>query len=109
MSVCAESPDFEQRQQLKRKPLAQWLHGYYASHAKPHPLKIETIRELSGSSNKQKADFKRKLRDALNDLVEVGSLLSFDISDDDLVTVQTKPSKAQARHLARTGKPTNSG
>src|SRR5438045_3525169 len=27
--------DWEQRRRLRRKPLAQWLHLYYSSHAKP--------------------------------------------------------------------------
>jgi len=27
--------------------LAQWLHGFYASHAKPFPIKIETLHRLS--------------------------------------------------------------
>ena len=29
--------------------LAQWLHGFYASHAKPFPIKIETLHRLCGS------------------------------------------------------------
>lgn len=96
--------DFTQRQQLRRKPLSQWLHGYFATHADPHPLKVATIRELSGSTNPHLGSFRRQVRAALTDLVAVGAILSFDISADDLVTVQTKPSKAQARHLARAGK-----
>ena len=32
--------DWEQRQALRRKPLALWLHGFYASHAKPYPLRV---------------------------------------------------------------------
>ena len=30
--------DWDQRQQLRGKPLALWLMGFYASHARPHPL-----------------------------------------------------------------------
>lgn len=101
--------DFDQRLKLNRRPLAQWLHSFYATHADPYPLKVETIKELSGSTNKQKADFKRRLQAALSDLVAVGALVGFDISADGLVTVQTKPSKAQARHLARAGKPVPGG
>jgi hypothetical protein len=101
--------DFDQRQQLKRKPLAQWLHGYFASHAKPHPLKVQTIRELSGSTNPHQGSFKRQLRAGLDELVAVGSILAFDITNDDLVTVRTKSSKAQARHLAKSGKPSTCG
>jgi hypothetical protein len=31
------SVEFDQRMALKKRPLAQWLHGYYSSHAKPFP------------------------------------------------------------------------
>ncbi len=44
----------EERQQLKGKPLALWLHGFYSSHAKPYPYKVDTIRQLSGSRTQQK-------------------------------------------------------
>ena len=40
----------QQREALKGKPLALWLHGFYASHAAPFPLKVETLQELSGSA-----------------------------------------------------------
>lgn len=45
--------DWEQRAKLRRKPLAQTLHGYYSSHKKPYPLKLDTLQQLSGSKNKQ--------------------------------------------------------
>ena len=37
------------RQALSGQPLAQWLHGFYASHAKPFPMLMETLLRLSGS------------------------------------------------------------
>lgn len=66
--------DWAQRKQLSRKPLAQWLHGFYATHAKPHPLKVETLQRLSGSGNKQAAGFKRQLKAALDDLQSIGTI-----------------------------------
>ena len=39
------------RHALDGKPLAQWLHGFYASHAKPFPMKAETLLKLAGSEN----------------------------------------------------------
>ena len=45
--------DWEQRQQLRGKPLALWLHGFYASHAAPYPLRVEYLHKLSGSQTKQ--------------------------------------------------------
>ena len=60
--------DWQDRQLLRGKPLALWLHGYLATHAKPYPIKIETIRSFSGSSNKEIRCFKRKLIAALSEL-----------------------------------------
>lgn len=31
--------DWQQRQALRGKPLALWLHGFYSSHARPFPMK----------------------------------------------------------------------
>ena len=46
------------RHALDGKPLAQWLHGYYTSHAKPYPVKVETLHKLCGSEAKRLPDFK---------------------------------------------------
>ena len=45
--------DWEQRQALRGKPLALWLHGFYSSHAQPHDIKIDTLHALTGSGTKQ--------------------------------------------------------
>jgi hypothetical protein len=42
------SVEFDQRMALKKRPLAQWLHGYYSSHAKPFPVKVETCTGCAG-------------------------------------------------------------
>ena len=91
--------DWEQRQLLRSKPLALWLHGFYASHAEPHTLSVEYLHKLSGSRNKQLRFFKRHLAQALTDLQQVGAIRSFEIRDN-LVHVQTVPSPSQQRHLA---------
>ena len=91
--------DWEQRQLLRNKPLALWLHGFYASHAVPHELTVEYLHKLSGSRNKQLRFFKRLLTQALTDLQQVGAIRSFDIQDNQ-VHVQTVPSPSQQRHLA---------
>jgi hypothetical protein len=36
--------DWEQRQSLRGKPFALWLYGFYSSDAKPHPIKLDTLR-----------------------------------------------------------------
>ena len=91
--------DWEQRQQLRGKPLALWLHGFYASHAAPHPLRVASLHQLSGSQTKRLRRFKENLTQALRDLEAAGAIKSFEIRDG-LVHVQTVPSPSQQRHLA---------
>jgi hypothetical protein len=67
--------------------LAQALHAFFSTHAKPFPIKLATLKEVTGSRNPQLASFKRQMRHALNELVTLGFLLSFDI-EGDLVRVQ---------------------
>src|SRR5918992_738230 len=95
--------DWQQRQALRRKPLALWLHGYYATHAKPLPLKVETLRALSGSKDKTLRSYRQKLRRALDELKAIGAILSWKIDRADLVVVDrgTALTKSQIRHLRR--------
>lgn len=92
--------DWAQRQMLRRKPLAQWLHGWFCSHAQPFPMTIETIQRLSGSTNSHPGSFKRQLIKALDDLVSVSALTSWELSGQ-RVMVQRTPSASQQRHLAK--------
>lgn len=94
--------EWSQREALKGKPLALWLHGFYATHAQAYPMKVETLQELSGSGNKEKRLFKRRLKEALNLLVAIGCIISWKINDDDLVFVEKKGTQAQVKHLQRT-------
>ena len=91
--------DWEQRQRLRGKPLALWLHGFYASHAAPRALTVAYLHKLSGSQTKQLWKFKQNLTQALRDLETAGAIKAFKIQDD-LVHVQTIPSKSQQKHLA---------
>jgi hypothetical protein len=92
--------DWGERQKLRRKPLALWLHGWYSTHAQPYAMQVETIRRLSGSSNSHGGSFRRQLGKALDELVDVGSISSYSLNDG-LVQVQRRPTASQARHLAR--------
>jgi len=65
-----------QRTALK-KPLAQWLQAYYATHKDPYPVKIETIRDLSGSKTAALKSFRETLKKALDELVKVEFLKSY--------------------------------
>lgn len=91
--------DWEQRQLMRSKPLALWLHGFYASHAEPHALTVEYLHKLSGSQTKQLRKFKQNLTQALQALEAANAIRGFTIQDN-LVHVQTVPSKSQQRHLA---------
>ncbi len=92
--------DWEQRLKLRRKPLALWLHGFYASHADPYPMKVETLMRLSGSGNKSVKRFTQALKQAGQELVEVDAIKNFDIVDG-LIFVDNVPSRSQQRHLVR--------
>jgi hypothetical protein len=92
--------EFEQRKALKRQPLAQWLHGFYTTHAAPYPIKVETIRRLSGSETEQLFHFREKLRKALGAVAEATGW-TWEIDDADLVLIDKKPTGSQARHLIR--------
>ena len=93
--------DWQQRQELRRQPLALWLHGYYASHAKPLPVKVDTLRKLSGSKAKSLRHFREQLRAALDRLKAIGTIASWQIDADDLVTVDrgNAITDSQRRHL----------
>lgn len=92
------------RHSLDGKPLAQWLHGFYASHAKPFAMKVETLHKLCGSEAALLSDFKKDLRrglDAVAKASEVhGEVFSYNIRGD-LVYVEKKASGPQRRYLAK--------
>jgi hypothetical protein len=96
--------DWKVRHALDGQPLAQWLHGYYASHAQPFPVKVETIHELSGSESALMSDFAKKLRKALNAMTDASNAneqpFSYEIRGD-LVHVERNASATQRRHLAK--------
>ena len=87
--------DWQQRQQLRGKHLAQALHAFYSSHRQPFPVKLDTLRSYVGSKNQQKAGFKVKLRAALDELVQIGFLNGYEIASD---TVAVERSAASLTH-----------
>ena len=90
--------DWQARQLLRGKPLALWLHGYLASHAKPYPIKIETLRTFSGSNNKAVRFFKRKLIAALNELKEIQFIRDYAFEDENVI-INKPPTASQQRFL----------
>lgn len=95
--------NWEQRKALGSNSLAKWLQGFYSSHANPYNYKVETIKNLCGSTVARLPDFRRLLKSALEELVNVGSIKSWTIVDD-LIEVVRVPTKSQAKHLLRNGK-----
>jgi hypothetical protein len=81
---------WQQRLHL-RTALAKWLHGFYASHRIPYPMKVATLQQLCGSDCARLSDYRGKLRIALAELVEVEILANWLIDQDDKVHVH-KPS-----------------
>lgn len=91
------------RHALDGKPLAQWLHGFYASHAKPYPMKVETLLRLCGSESELRR-YRQTLGDALDAVAEAstahGEGFSY-VVHGDLVHVEKKASGTQRLHLAK--------
>jgi hypothetical protein len=79
--------DWKQRLLLRRKPLAQALHAYFSSHERPYPASLATLQELTGSRNIQKSSFKRQMKSALESMIKIGFLESYNIQGD-VVTVK---------------------
>lgn len=92
------------RHALDGSQLAQWLHGFYATHAKPFPMKAETLLKLAGSENDNPSSGRQKLRKALDAVTEAseakGEGFNYEIRGD-LVHVEKKAIGAQRRHLAK--------
>ena len=95
--------EWEQRQALRGQPLAQWLHGFYSSHADPYPLKVETLHRLAGSETKLLKNFRHELRQALV-LLDAVTKWRSSIDANDLVSVRKIPTKSQKRHLKKNKK-----
>jgi hypothetical protein len=94
--------DWSVRHELDGRQLAQWLHGFYASHAKPLPMRMETLLKLAGSENDTPRSAQQKLRHALDAVAEAfavhGEHFTYEIRGD-LVHVEKTPSASQRRHL----------
>lgn len=81
--------EWAQRWALRRQPLAQWLHGFYSTHAEPYAYKVETLRRLAGSENEHLFSFRQELRSAMDKVAEVTGW-SWRIGDGDLLMVSRR-------------------
>lgn len=94
--------DLEQRRALGRNSLAKWLHGHYASHAKPFAYKVATLHELTASGTTELWKFRQLLKKAHDALMAVGTIQSWTIDPKtDLVEVVKLPSQTQLKHLTK--------
>ncbi|WP_175810882.1 plasmid replication initiator TrfA [Burkholderia cepacia] len=107
--------DWSIRHALIGHPLAQWLHGFYSTHAAPMPYKVETLHLLCGSEAGENATTDAERNKALLGWVSdsldpgfkalkhvsdrAGQLFSWEIGKDGLVRVTRAPSASQQRHL----------
>jgi hypothetical protein len=78
--------NWEQRLTLNGS-LSRYLHRYYSSHQEPYPLKVATLRTLTGSTASTKGKFVQLLKDALQSLVDIDFLAAYWIDKADLVHV----------------------
>lgn len=96
--------DWEQRKNLKGKDLARWLQLYLASHAAPFPVKVATLRSLSGSKAAELKHFREALRRAFTDLTANGDIAGWAIDPaSDLVSITRGEAitDSQRRYLAK--------
>jgi hypothetical protein len=75
--------DWRQRQKLLKKPLALWLQHFLSD--EPKPVTVEFIHKHSGSTARSLRHFREQLRMALDELVKVGVIESWNIDDKDIV------------------------
>ncbi|HBO5136187.1 TPA: TrfA protein [Pseudomonas aeruginosa] len=94
--------DWQVRRALSGKSLAQWLHGFYSSHAKAFSLSIGKLMRLAGSSDQSPGSSEQNLRRALNALAMASSLngqpFSYSINNRK-VHIDRHPTQSQLRHL----------
>jgi hypothetical protein len=62
--------------------LATWLHGYYASHRRPHAIKIGTIKRGAGLTTVSPKHLREIIKKALEELLRVKFLASWEIIGD---------------------------
>ena len=90
--------EWEERKRLLRNPLAQWLHSYYSTHAKPFDVSVGFLQKTAGQEAARPRDFVRALRVALGILErELGWSVVW--ASATLIQVCRVPSETQARHL----------
>lgn len=92
--------EWEERKSIGgRSPLALWLHCFLCTHREPLPISVEKYYTLSGSRSVSLPDFRRRLKQALTRLVEIGFLRAFNVKDD-IVYVMRVPKQLRRPRVA---------
>lgn len=72
-----------------RKGYTRWLHAFISSHHAPvddpDKIRLEKLRELSGSTISRFRDFRAKVRKSMHELQEAGVVLAWRITDRDIL------------------------
>ena len=75
--------------------IATWLHGYYASHREPYPVKLETLKRGAGITTSSPARLRQLIEAALAELVAAGFLESWEIKGDLVCVKRAQAEKGQ--------------
>lgn len=80
------------RRALGKSYLAKWLHCYFSSHRRPHPVSVESLRGLSGSQDASLTSFRQRVRAAFAEIANVelseGRAFEWRINENDQAIVK---------------------
>ncbi len=83
--------EWHQRRALAKKPLAQALHGWICSHAKPYAVTVQYLRDLTGSETRDLKHFRASLKVALDAIQSTGAITGWEIDSRDKVHISKSP------------------
>ena len=95
--------EWEERRLIdSRASLALWMHSFLATHDNPFDYSVAKYYELSGSRVKNMFHFRARLKKALDNLIEIGFLVSYEIDSRDMVHVERRKRAlpGQAKRIA---------
>lgn len=88
--------NWQQRNALRRKPLALWLHSWHSCPGTPTETTAEEIHRRCGSNAKSMTSFRACIRTAYQDLVKEGALADFAMTKSGHISI-TLPNAQKAR------------
>lgn len=89
--------DWEIRRRIgSRATVALWLHMFFSSHQSPRPIPLKTLHTLCKTAQTL-STYRRSVKEAMQRLIDVGFIASFDLVDDILSLKRMPKGIAQAR------------